>query len=348
VRRLLAAWLVLLTVLAAGCSSPGKPHPQAEVKLPVGPPGTSDSGVLRLGFQVDVPDAPAIVAWQMGFFQQDLGRVSLEAQPFTSPGPEMAALEEGQLDAAYLDPVSAVIVSQAVHGGLRIVAGTALGGTELVVQKTITRPGQLKGRKLAAPGGVQQAAADSWLRSNGLPALTADETAPSTDAGVLQEFRSGAIAGGWEPAPLDAEMTAAGGRVLATAAANSPPAGGLPAVVLAVTDRYQTAHPAAVAHLIKGQLQADGFLAADRVSAEAAFQQKLAQSEHAALPPDVLAASFVQVTFTDDPLEPKVQSEVRQASAAGMVKPVAHWAELFDLSELNAALRSVGHKPVGS
>ena len=29
------------------------------------PPGTSDSGVLRLGFQVDVPDAPAIVAWQM-------------------------------------------------------------------------------------------------------------------------------------------------------------------------------------------------------------------------------------------------------------------------------------------
>jgi NitT/TauT family transport system substrate-binding protein len=347
VRRLLTAGLVLLTVLAAGCSSAAKPHHQAEVKLPVGPPGTSDSGVLRLGFQVDVPDAPAIVAWQMGFFQQDLGRVSLEAQPFTSPASEMAALEDGQLDAAYLDPVSAVIASQAVHGGLRIVAGAALGGTELVVQKTITRPGQLKGRKLAAPAGAQQAAADSWLHGNGLPALTADETAPSTDAGVLQEFRSGAIAGGWEPAPLDTEMTAAGGRVLATAATTSPP-GGLPAVVLAVTDRYLTAHPAAVTHLVKGQLQADEFLSADRVSAEAAFQQKLAQSAHTTLPPGVLAASFAQVTFTDDPLEPKVQSEVRQASAAGLVRPVVHWAELFDLSELNAALRSVGRKPVGS
>lgn len=277
--------------------------------------------MLRLGFQTDVPDALAVVAWQMGFFQQDLGRVSLEAQPFTSPVSEMAALEGGQLDAAYLDPVSTVIVSQAVHGGLRIVAGAALGGTELVVQKTITRPGQLKGRKLAESAGAQQAAADSWLRSNGLPALTAAETAPSTSAGVLQEFRSGAIAGGWEPAPLDAEMTAAGGRVLATAATNSSPGGGLPAVVLAVTDKYLTAHQAAVAHLVKGQLQADGFLSADRVSAEAAFQQKLAQSAHTTLPPGVLAASFAQITFTDDPLEPKVQSEVRQASAAGLVRP---------------------------
>jgi NitT/TauT family transport system substrate-binding protein len=347
-RKLLATGLLLMAVLAAGCSSAGTVHHhQGLVKLPVGPPGTSASGVLRLGFLVDVPDAAAVVGSQMGFFQQDLGRVSLEAQPFTSAILEMTALEDGQLDAAYLDPVSAVMVSQAVHGRLRIVAGAAVGGTELVVRKAITRPSQLKGLKLAAPGGIQEATADSWLRRHGLPALTPAETAPSTDAGVLHEFRAGAIAGAWEPAPLDVEMAAAGGRVLATAA-NVWPAGSFPTVVLAVTDKYLTVHAAAVANLVKGQLQADKFLAANPVSAEAAFQQKMAQAEDAALPPSVLAESFAQVTFTDNPQEPEVRAEVQQAVAAGLVRPVTSWAAIFNLTELNSLLRSADRTPVNS
>jgi len=315
------------------------------VRLPVGPPGTSASGVLRLGFLVDVPDAAALVGSQMGFFQQNLGRVSLQAQPFTSAVSEMMALEGGQLDAAYLDPVSAVMVAQAVREGLRIVAGAAVGGTELVVRKAITTPGQLKGLKLAAPGGVQQAAADSWLRGNGLPALTPAETAPSTGAGVLHEFMAGAIAGAWEPAPVDAEMAAAGGRVLATAASVW---GSYPTLVLAVTDTYLADHAGAVVNLLKGQLQADKFLTADPVPAEAAFQQKLAQAEDSALPPAVLAASFAQVTFTDNPLEPEVRAEVQQAITDGLVKPVNDWTALFDIKELNSILRSHGRGPITS
>jgi NitT/TauT family transport system substrate-binding protein len=194
---------------------------------------------------------------------------------------------------------------------------------------------------------MQQAAADSWLRSNGLPALTPAETAPSTDAGVLHEFMAGAIAGAWEPAPLDAEMTAAGGRVMATAAAVWP-GNGFPTVVLAVTESYLTAHPAAVANLVKGQLQADKLLTADPVSAEAAFQQKLAQAEGTALPSGVLAASFAQATFTDNPQEPQMRAEIQQAITAGLVRPVTDWTAIFDLSELNSLLRSAGRTPISS
>ena len=344
-RKPLAIALLLLTALATGCSSaPTAHHHQGLVKLPVGPPGTSASGILRLGFQIDVPDAAAVVGSQMGFFQQDLGRVSLEAQPFTSAAPELTALEDGQLDAAYLDPVSAVMAAQASHEGLRIVAGAALGGTELVVRKTITKPSQLEGLKLTAPGGIQQAAADTWLHSNGLPALTPAETAPSTDAGVMHEFTAGTIAGAWEPAPLDAEMTSAGGRVLATTASVWPAS--YPTVVLAVTGKYLASHAAAVASLIKGQLQADTFLTADPVSAHAAFQQKLAQTVNSALPPAVLAASFPQVIFTDNPKQPEVRAEVRQAIAAGLLRPVTDWTTLFDLTDLNTLLRSLGRKPI--
>jgi NitT/TauT family transport system substrate-binding protein len=271
--------------------------------------------------------------------------VSLQAQPFTSATTEMTALEDGQLDAAYLDPVTAVMAAQQGHTGLRIVAGAAVGGTELVVRKDITRPSQLKGLQLTAPPGVQQAAADAWLRSNGLPALTPAETGPSTDAGVLHQFVTGDIAGAWEPAPLDAEMTAAGGRVLATTATVWP--GNYPTVVLAVTTKYLTDHATAVASLVKGQLQADKLLTADPVSAQAAFQQKLAQAQDAALPPAVLAASFAQATFTDNPLESAIRAEIRQAVTVGLVKPVTDWTALFDLKQLNA-LRSPGQRPISS
>jgi NitT/TauT family transport system substrate-binding protein len=244
-----------------------------------------------------------------------------------------------------MDPVSAVMVSQGSHAGLRIVAGAASGGAELVVRSSITRPAQLRGRMVVAPGGVQEAAADAWLRGNGLPALTAEEAAPSPDAGVLHEFRSGAIAGGWETPPLDAEMTAAGGQVLVNEASLWP-GGRFPTAVLAVTAAYLSAHPSAVSGLIAGQLQAGEFLARSRVSAEAVYQQRMATTESHALPAAVLAGSFAQVAFTDDPLEPDAVTEMRQAATAGMIRPVADPAAMFDLRLLNALLRAAGHKPV--
>jgi NitT/TauT family transport system substrate-binding protein len=346
-RKLLATSLLLAAVLATGCSATATPRHHGPARLPVGPPGTSASGILRLGYLLDVPDAPALVGTQMGYYQQDLGKVSLEPEAFTSAATEVTALQTGQLDAAYLDPVTAVSVSQAMHNGLRIVAGTALGGTELVVSKTITQPSQLNGRQLAAPAGTQQTAADSWLRANHLPPLTRNEAAPSTGAGILHEFTAGTIAGAFEPAPLDTELTAAGGRILATTASVWS-GDSFPTLVLAVTEKYLTDHPTAVTNLIKGQMQADQLLAASPVPAQAAFQQKLAQADDTALPPAVLAASFAQVTFTSNPQQPQIRTEIQQAVAAGLIKPVTSRAQIFDLTQLNSLLRSTDHKPISS
>jgi NitT/TauT family transport system substrate-binding protein len=347
-RRSAAAGLAaVVALLAAGCSSAPKAHSAEQAKLPVGPPGTTTAGVLRLGVVLDAADAPGLVGWQAGFFQRSLGRVTLETQTFTSAALENVALEDGQLDAAYVDPVSAVIVSQASHVSLRIVAGAASGGTELVVRKDITRPGQLRGRHVVAPGGVQQAAADVWMHANGLPGLTAAEAAPSADAGVLREFRSGAIAGGWEMAPLDAEMTAAGGRVLVNETSQWP-GGRFPTAVLAVTGTYLSAHPAAVTDLVAAQLEAAGFVVRAQVSAEAMYQQRMAVANGRALPKAVLTGSFDQVRFTYDPLETDAVTEIREATTAGILRPVADPAALFDLGMLNAQLLAAHRKPVSS
>jgi ABC-type nitrate/sulfonate/bicarbonate transport system substrate-binding protein len=68
---------------------------------------------------------------QKGYFQQDLGAtVILQPVPYASAAAEAAALAAGQLDAAYLDPVTAVRLWQDSRGRLlRVIAGASSSGT---------------------------------------------------------------------------------------------------------------------------------------------------------------------------------------------------------------------------
>src|SRR5450756_714200 len=296
-RRIIAAGLAAAGLALAGCSSQAAAPQQQRhpVRLPVGPPGTTASGTLRLGLTEDTADAPALLGWQMGFYGQNLGKVTLQPAPFTSTEAEVAALRDGQLDAAYLDPIAALQIWQANPALIKIAAGAAAGGAELVVTRQITSPAQLKGRKLAAPaGGTQQAAADTWLRQHGLPALTAAEATASASAGLLQQFRTGKIAGAWAPPPLDAQLTAAGGHILVNEAALWP-GGQFPTSVLVITSKYLTANSLAVTALLKGQAQADRFLTASQVTARAVIAQRLTAVGNP-LPPAIIATSFAQLT----------------------------------------------------
>jgi NitT/TauT family transport system substrate-binding protein len=353
-RRIILVALAAAALLLPGCSSPPTAPPQHQPPAglpagpPVGPPGTQASGVMRLGLTEDIADAPALLGWQMGFFGRNLGKVTLEPALFSSTAAEVTALRHGQLDAAYLDPVAALQVWQTAPGGLiKIVAGAASGGAELVVAPQITSPALLRGRQLAAPaGGAQQAAADYWLRQHGLPALTATEASTSSDAGLLREFRSGKIAGGWELPPLDVQMAEAGGRVLVNEASLWP-GGRFATKVLAVTQRFLSASPLAVSALLKGQLQAEQFIAHDPISAKAALGQRLTAMANG-LPTGILTQSFAQLTFTENPLPTSLLSEAQHAAAAGMLRPVSNLDGIYDLGPLNQLLKAAGQQPVGT
>ena len=139
-------------------------------------------------------------------------------------------------------------------------------------------------------------------------------------------------------------MTAAGGRVLINEASLWP-GGQFPTAVLVVTQRYLSANPRAVTALLKGQLQADRFLTADPISAQAALGQRLTALGNS-LPPAVLDRSFSQLTFTDNPLPGSLLTEAQHAAAAGLLKPVTSLASICDLGPLNQVLKAAGQPPV--
>lgn len=331
-----AAMAAMAAMALAGCSSSASSTTQI-----------SETGTLRLGFTFNLADAPAMAGLQLGYFTAALPGVLVNPAPFASTTAEVAALEHGQLDAAYIDPVAAVAAFQAAPGLIKIIAGAASGGAELVVRAGITSARQLAGAPLAAPaGGAQQAALDTWLHQHGTGSPGAGRITMASSY-LVKALQTGHLAGAWEPAPQDAQMVAAGGRVLVNEASLWP-GGRFTTAVLVITIRYLAAHPAAVTGLLKAQIQAENQLTTAPGRAQAAVNTELATTQGARLPAPVLAQSFAQITFTNDPQAGSILAETQHAAAAGLLKPVHDLAPLYDLGMLDTLLRAAGQRQVSA
>jgi NitT/TauT family transport system substrate-binding protein len=343
-----------VALLAAGCASSSASSPSSSSGA--GSPLPAAEVVLRLGFLENITHAPALIGVKEGFFTKNLGNgVTLQLQPFSTGTEEATALLAGQLDAAYVGPNPAILAWQTSGGTLiRVISGAATGGAELVVKRGITSAFQLKGQKLATPslGNTQDVALRYWLKSQG---LTTTETgggdvpitpAAPNSAAVLQ-FASGQLAGAWEPAPYDAEMVADGGHVLVNEASLWPN-GQFATTDLVVTQSFLATHPTVVSDLLKGQIEANSFIASNKAAAETAANAELASLTGKGLKTPVVDAAFAQVTFTNDPIESSLITDANHAVAVGLLKPVSNLSAIYDLGPLNKLLAADGQQQVSS
>ncbi|HEX3926091.1 MAG TPA: ABC transporter substrate-binding protein [Streptosporangiaceae bacterium] len=346
---------VVATLLAAGCGSSGSSSSPGSSGS-----GTSDAAAapvtLRLGFLENITHASALVGIKEGFFAKDLGKnVTLKTYGFSTGTEEATALLAGQLDAAYVGPNPAINAWQTSGGKLiKVISGAASGGAELVVKKGITSASQLKGQKLATPslGNTQDVALRYWLKKQGLTTTSTGggdvpitPITPNSDA--VLAFQSGSIAGGWEPAPADAQMVAAGGHVLVDEASLWP-SGQFVTTNLVATQAFMAAHPTTINGLLKGQIQANQFIANDKSAAEAAANAELASVSGKALKSSLVTASFAQITFTNDPIASSLETDAQHAVSVGLLKPVSNLSGLYDLGPLNKLLAAAGQQQVSS
>ena len=353
-RALIAAGVAAVMLLAAGCSSSaggssgsGSGGASTAAKGPV---------TLKLGFLANITHATALVAVQKGFFTKNLGSgVTLKLTPFSTGTEEATALLAGQLDAAYVGPNPAIKAWQTSSGKLiKIISGAASGGAALVVKKGISSVSQLKGQSLATPslGNSQDVALRYWLKKHG---LTTTQTGggdvpikPTTpNSAAVLAFQSGQIAGGWEPAPYDAEMVAEGGHVLVNEASLWPK-GQFVTTNLVVTQSFLGAHPSAVSGLLKGQIEANDFINQNKAAAEAAANAELTSVLGKGLEPAILSAAFAQIKFTDDPVASSLLADAQHAVAVGLLKPVSNLRGIYDLGPLNSLLQAAGEPTVKS
>jgi NitT/TauT family transport system substrate-binding protein len=346
-RALMAAGVAAAILLAAGCGSSSTSSSAAS--------GSSSAPVtLRLGFLVNITHASALVGIKEGFFTKDLGHgVTLKLTPFSTGTEESTALLAGQLDAAYVGPHPAIKAWQTSGGKLiKVISGAASAGAALVVKSSITSAAQLKGQSLATPslGNTQDVALRYWLKQHGLTSTTTGggdvSVKPvSPNSAAVLEFKSGQIAGGWEPAPYDVEMVQDGGHMLVNEASLWP-GGQFVTTNLVVTQSFLTAHPSVVNGLLQGQIDANKFIHQHLAAAAAAANAELTSILGKGLKPSVLSASFQQITFTNDPVASSLSTDAQHAVDVGLLSPVSNLTALYDLGPLNQLLTKAGEPTV--
>ena len=345
-RRVTGAAMVGAALLLAGCSPSASSTASSSGTTSSANAAAAAPVTVSLGFQTNITHAPALIGLKEGFFTKAFGSAAtLKATAFSTGTQETTALLAGQLDAAYVGPNPAINAWQKSGGtAIKVVSGAATGGASVVVTKGITSAAQLRGKTLATPslGNTQDVALRYWLRQNGLATSTTGGgdafVKPTTpNSAAVLEFKSGQIAGGSEPAPYDVEMVKDGGTVLVSEPGVT--------TLLVVTQSFLAAHPAIVEDLIKAQIQANDFIKSSPAAAQVAANAELAAYTGKALTPGVVAASFKEITFTNDPDTASLTSDAAQAVSLGLLKPV-NLSGIFDLSPLNQALAAAGESQV--
>jgi NitT/TauT family transport system substrate-binding protein len=140
-------------------------------------------------------------------------------------------------------------------------------------------------------------------------------------------------------------MVQDGGHVLVNEASLWP-AGQFVTTNLVVTRSFLAAHPAAVSGLLQGQIDANNFIHQHPAAAQAAANAELTSVLGKGLKPSVLAASFQQITFTNNPVASSLAADAQHAVSVGLLSPAKNLSALYDLGPLNQLLAKAGEQQV--
>lgn len=342
--------LTLLGLLAGACSGSSSPRGGTE-SAQVG----DRQVTLRLGYFPTITHATPIVGIESGIFARELGPdVKLQPATFNAGPAAVEALFSGALDAAYIGPNPAINAFVRSKGeAVRVIAGATSGGAFFVVRPEITSAADLRGKRVASPqlGNTQDVALRSWLRSQGLKTDAQGggdvSVMPQENAQTLQSFRDGQIAGAWVPEPWATRLILEGGGRVLVDERTLWPNGQYVTTHLIVRTEFLRRYPQVIERLLRGHIAATASLNAYPDEAQRLVNAAIERLTGQGMRPEVIAAAWQNLTFTNDPIAASLRRSAEDAAALGFLKlSGVDLTAMYDLQPLNAALKATGSAEV--
>jgi NitT/TauT family transport system substrate-binding protein len=309
---------------------------------------------LRLGYFANLTHAAALIGVDKGYFTGQLGSTKLTTQVFNAGPDEVEALFAGGLDAAYIGPSPTInAYGQSDGDAIRIIAGAASGGAELVVRDGINSAADLKGKTLASPqlGNTQDVALRTWLTSQGLKNSVdggGDVTVtPTANSDIVNLFGS-QLDGAWVPEPYASQLVLQHGGHVLVDEKDLWPGGQFVTTQLIVRTDFLKQHPQTVDALLKAHVQAVQLAQSDPTAAKQAVNDGLAASGGKALSQQVLDRSWGELTVTWDPIASALKKSADNGVAAGTTQKAVDLKGIYDLTPLNTILKDQKLAPVSA
>ncbi len=310
--------------------------------------GGSSSGAadeLRLGYFANVTHSAALIGVEEGLIADELGDTELTTQVFNAGPDVVEAVFAGALDASYIGPSPAInAYGQSDGDAVRIIAGAASGGAQLVVREGIDSPEDLVGTTLATPqlGNTQDVALRTWLTEEGLENSIeggGDVTiAPTPNADTLQLFQSGELDGAWLPEPWASRLVLEAGAKVLVDERDLWPEGKFVTTHLIVRTEFLEEHPETVEALLRGHVAAVQFAQDDAAAAKQSVNAGLEASGSDPIPTEVLDRAWENLEVTYDPLASALEQSAQDGFDAGTTSELVDIDGIYELTQLNAIL----------
>jgi NitT/TauT family transport system substrate-binding protein len=349
-RRLLAVLAFLPLVLAAAACGGGSGD---SANAAAGSGGTASE--LRLGYFANLTHAAALIGVNEGYIENELGSTKLTTQVFNAGPDEVEALFAGAIDAAYIGPSPTInAYGQSNGDAIRIIAGAASGGAQLVVKDGIDSAQDLKGKTLASPqlGNTQDVALRTWLTSQGLKNSVqggGDVTvAPTPNSDVAAAFDNGDIAGAWLPEPYASVLVLQHGAHVLVNEKDLWPGGQFVTTHLIVRTEFLQKYPDTVAALLRAHAKSVELAEKDPAAAKKAVNAGLAAAGGKSIDTKVLDRAWGELTVTADPIASALEKSAENAVTAGTAPKQVDLNGIYDLRALNTILKSQGRDTVSA
>jgi len=354
VRKLRSLTLVAVALVAAIAVSALAVAGPAAAQSKVAQSKQAAPVTLRLGYFPNVTHASAIVGVEGGILGKALGaNVDLQLKTFNSGTDELAAIQAGALDAAYIGPNPTITAWTQLDKGVKIVSGAASGGAYFVVAKNINSAADLKGKTVASPqlGNTQDVALRNWLKSKGLSTDTSGggdvKVIPQDNATSLTAFEQGNIQGAWVPEPWATRLVTEGGGKVLVDEKTLWPKGQYVTTQLIVTTDFLKSHADVVQKLVNGQVAANDYIKTNTADAESLVSQGIKNITGKPISGDLVIASFKNIDFTNDPIASSLVKDNTTQKQFGF--PAATSLKgIYDLSYLNKALKAAKEPTVSA
>lgn len=345
VAPLIGAALIALTATACGGESIDGANASSDSAA-----SEASSVELRLGYFPNVTHATALVGVEKGFFSDALGdSATLTTTTFNAGPAAIEALFSDAIDATYIGPNPTINgFVQSKGEAVTVISGAASGGAFLIVREGINTAADLKGKTVATPqlGNTQDVALRYWLKEQGLATDLAGggdvKIAPQENSQILDAFAAEAIDGAWVPEPTASRLLDAGAKVLVDEKTLWPE-GKFVTTNLIVNPTFLAEHRDVVKALVQGQVEANAWLNANPTEAQTIVGDAIAKLAGKPLPEGVVAKSWANITFTDDPVPSSLLAGAEHAAEVGTLEGGAPDLDgLYDLSILNEVLTENG------
>lgn len=335
--RIVIALVALGLVALGACSRAGGDTEQALMR------DQGPAAELRLGFFPNLTHGPALIGLEKNLFTRELGSTALTPIEFKAGGDAIAALFGGSVDATFIGPGPAINGFVKSDGQkVRLVAGVATGGAQLVVKPDITTEADLIGTTIVTPqkGNTQDIALKKWLTEK---ELTDKVTVQNTEnALTLEQFRKGSVQGAWLPEPWASRLVLDSGAKVFVDEKDLWPDGKFPTTVLIVRTDYLKQHPQTIQALVRGLSASIDLANHHPTEAKAAINAQLKALSGQALSQPVLDRAFDNIGFELDPHAALFPQLAKDAVTAGIFDSAPNLTSFIDLTALNAVLTTAG------